>query len=84
MALVVSSKKLGTAYGLMNAIQNLCVARRAAVAAGALTRGVWGRSGLAVGALGAGYLLEATNNDYHILTFTFGCCAAVSWCAAAS
>ena len=48
VALVVPSSKLGTAYGLMNAIQNF---------------------GLAVGALAGGYLLTATNQDYHMLTY---------------
>lgn len=48
VALVVPSSKLGTAYGLMNAIQNF---------------------GLAVGSLAGGYLLTATNQDYHMLTY---------------
>jgi predicted MFS family arabinose efflux permease len=34
--------------------------------------------GIALGSLGGGYLLEATNQDYHMLTFSFGCMAGIS------
>ncbi len=57
VAYEVPQAMLGSAYGIMNAIQN---------------------TGIAIAPLLIAAILEATNQDYKIMVFCFGCCASVS------